>query len=178
MENSVIAGPKSKALEYFKLNDSVQPLQFATRDSACFDLRANLVPGHSVKMYTAYNKEHTTKVDDQGCIRITRGDRVLIPSGIIFNIPEGFSLRIHPRSSTGLKLGLTLPNCEGIVDKDYFHECFILLQNTSEVSVVIKDGDRLVQAELVPVVKYEIKETDIRPEQTSDRIGGFGSTGQ
>jgi dUTP pyrophosphatase len=40
-------------------------------------------------------------------------ERALIPTGLIFDIPEGYSIRIHPRSGMALKYGLILANCRG-----------------------------------------------------------------
>ena len=38
---------------------------------------------------------------------------VLIPTGLIFDIPEGYSVRLHSRSGLRWKDGIYLTNCEG-----------------------------------------------------------------
>lgn len=43
-------------------------------------------------------------------------ERVLAPTGLIFEIPEGFELQVRPRSGLALKKGLTLPNSPGTID--------------------------------------------------------------
>jgi len=110
-------------------------------------------------------------------ISISPADRVLIPTGLIFDIPEGHSVRIHPRSSISLKKGLTLTNGEGIVDSDYYHETFIMFTNTSADEVRIKHGERIAQGELIKTLDYSLEESIIVPEQKTNRVGGFGSTG-
>ena len=88
-------------------------------------------------------------------------------------------MRLHPRSGTSLKFGLTLINSEGIIDSDYTEEVMIPLYNSSSTLVEVKHGERYAQAEVVEVmtnlVFFEIKE---RPTQKTDRTGGFGSTGK
>jgi dUTPase len=52
-----------------------------------------------------------------------------------------------------------------------------MLYNASADEVVIKNGDRIAQGELVKTYTYSIEETKEIPEQKTDRVGGFGSTG-
>jgi dUTP pyrophosphatase len=105
------------------------------------------------------------------------GHRYLIPTNLILDIPEGFSVRIHPRSGLALKQGLTLINCEGVIDSDYVEPIYITLLNLSDSPVEISDGDRVAQAELVRSETYEIEEVNTPPARKTSRVGGFGSTG-
>jgi dUTP pyrophosphatase len=129
-------------------------------------------------MYNKWN-EKSTFTADQFCvgIRVDPGERVLVPTGLVLDIPQGYSVRIHPRSGLSLKQGLTLVNAEGVIDSDYVEELFIPLYNASSISVQLKHGDRIAQGELVRTELYEIVESTTRPERKTDRAGGFGSTG-
>ena len=109
--------------------------------------------------------------------RIAPGDRVLVPTGLIFDIPDGHSVRLHTRSSVSLKKGLTMPNGEGIIDSDYYHQTFVMLYNAGADEVFIEDGERIAQGELIKNYDYTIEETEDVPEQKTSRVGGFGSTG-
>lgn len=165
-------------LEYFKLGSDVSDPIFATKNSACFDIHAYLKHGGKIKCYTPANKEISVPINYDNSVSLKPGDRMLIPTGLIFKIPESHSLRIHVRSSVAFKQGLFLANSEGVVDQDYFHETFIMLVNTSTQAVTIKNGDRIAQGEIVPTLYYILSETNEKPEQISDRIGGIGSTGK
>jgi dUTP pyrophosphatase len=70
-----------------------------------------------------------------------------------------------------------MPNGEGIIDSDYYHQTFVMLYNASADEVLIKNGERIAQCELIKTNVYEIEETKNVPEQTTNRVGGFGSTG-
>jgi len=72
---------------------------------------------------------------------------------------------------------LMLGNAEGIIDSDYYHQTFIMLYNASADMIRIKHGERIAQGELQKTLDYSLKETTIQPEQTTERVGGFGSTG-
>lgn len=100
-----------------------------------------------------------------------------MPTGLIFDIPEGYSIRLHPRSGNALKIGLVLANAEGIVDEDYVEPTYVLMTNMSTVSLRIDHGMRIAQGEVVYDQRFEIVETETKPNQKSDRDGGFGSTG-
>ena len=171
-----------KKLKYFKLHDDVSDPLFATDGSACFDIHAYLhkpVTVHRMDNYKEQIYPETIQWSDieELQISISPADRVLVPTGLIFDIPEGYSVRIHPRSSISLKKGLSLTNGEGIVDSDYYHETYIMFTNTSADEVRIIHGERIAQGELVQKEIYEMEETITQPTQTTQRIGGFGSTG-
>ena len=140
-------------LKVYKINETAVFPKFATKQSACFDISAN---GEHVVL-----ARHGTAIS----------------TGLILDIPKGYSVRIHARSGLAYKSGITLLNCEGIIDSDYTDELKILLYNTSNVNFNIHHGDRIAQGELVKSLDYIIEECYTAPTQKTDRVGGFGSTG-
>jgi len=104
-------------------------------------------------------------------------ERMLIPTGLIADIPIGFSVRLHSRSGLAFKQGVYLTNCEGVIDSDYVDPIFAMVTSISNVPVKIYNGDRICQGELVRCEKYTLDESDEAPSQKTDREGGFGSTG-
>lgn len=163
-------------LKIYRMNENVQLPSFATTESACFDIRC-FFHRDTVTAYTSENSKVELPVQN-GKFLFPAGYRALIPTGLILDIPFAHSVRIHPRSGTSLKFGLTLINSEGIIDYDYTEELMIPLHNTSNSFVDISHGERYAQGEVVESMRYiefiEIKE---RPSQKTNRTGGFGSTG-
>ena len=174
---------KVTSLKFYRLNEQALLPTFATKQSACFDLYANLVNGEEVQYYQAIaTKVLPRKVSfdintNRSFIPINNEERMLIPLGLIADIPEGFSVRLHSRSGLAFKQGVYLTNCEGIIDSDYVDPMFAMVTNMSNVPVKIYDGDRICQGELVRCEKYTLDESDEAPTQKTDREGGFGSTG-
>ena len=169
-------------LKYFKLHDDAKDPKFATDGSACFDICAYLHKPVTVHKMENYKEQiHPERIQwsdiEELTISIAPADRVLVPTGLVFDIPDGHSIRIHPRSSISLKRGLTLTNGEGIIDSDYYHETFIMFTNTSADEVRITHGERIAQGELIKTLDYSLEESIIIPEQKTNRVGGFGSTG-
>jgi len=170
-------------LKFFKLNDTVQLPEFATKQSACFDIHANLVEGEVIQYYQAIaTKQLPRKVSfdinsSRSFIQLNDSERMLIPTGLIADIPVGFSIRLHSRSGLAFKQGVYLTNCEGVIDSDYVDPIFAMVTSISNVPVRIYDGDRICQGELVRCEKYTLDESDEPPAQKTDRDGGFGSTG-
>ena len=171
------------SLKFYKTNEEAQLPTFATDKSACFDLYANLINGEEVQYYQAI----ATKVlprrisfdinSNRSFIQLNDSERMLIPTGLIEDIPIGFSIRLHSRSGLAFKQGVYLTNCEGVIDSDYVDPIFAMVTNISNVPVKIYDGDRICQGELVRCEKYTLDESDEAPTQKTDREGGFGSTG-
>jgi dUTP pyrophosphatase len=148
----------------------------ATEQAACWDISACLTDNEWVKIFNQYNENTSSRVSNQK-IELWGGHRMLVPTGLIFEIPEGYSLRIHPRSGLSVKTGINLINCQGVIDSDYYHETFVALVNNTEMSFEIQHGDRIAQCELVPVQQMIVEETATKPEPRTSRTGGFGSTG-
>ena len=170
-------------LKFFKLNDTVQLPTFATRESACFDFHANLVRDDEIQYYQAISTKSVPRRvafdinSSNTFIQLNNMERMLIPTGLIADIPVGFSIRLHSRSGLAFKQGVYLANCEGIIDSDYVDPIFAMVTNISNVPVRIYNGDRICQGELVRCEKYTLDESDEAPSQKTDREGGFGSTG-
>ena len=162
-------------LKIWKTHRDVQIPKHQTAQSACFDLAFQTAGKRDIKGYSHMNKPFTRELRDR--LTIAPGERALVPTGCIMDIPEGFSVRLHARSGTSLKQGLVLANAEGVIDSDYVEEVFVILHNISGNAVTIENGDRIAQAELVKNVEYSVEETPARPLPKTNRAGGFGSTG-
>ena len=183
MSTAAVKKSKTTSLKFYKLNEQAQLPVFATKQSACFDLYANLIVDKTVQYYGAIQtKELPRRVSfdinsNRNFIQLNNMERMLIPTGLIADIPDGFSVRLHSRSGLAFKQGVYLANCEGIIDSDYVDPIFAMVTNISNVPTRIYDGDRICQGELVRCEKYTLNESDEAPTQKTDREGGFGSTG-
>ena len=167
----------SEPLKYYKLDPSVKDPYFATKGSACFDIHACILAGTKYKVNQDTLNRTIEKPVKGNSIEIYCMERVMIPTGLIFDIPEGYSVRLHSRSGLAWKDGIYLTNCEGIIDYDYVEPCFVMLTNISQSPKSINNGDRICQAELVEKVYHSLTEIKEPPVQKTERDGGFGSTG-
>ena len=104
-------------------------------------------------------------------------DRVLIPTGLKFAIPEGYEIQVRPRSGLARKHGLTVLNTPGTIDSDFRGELGIILINLSRETYVIQPEERIAQLVLSPVVQAEFEEVETLNE-TERGEGGFGHTGK
>lgn len=162
-------------LKFWRVHTEVKLPKHQTDGSACFDLSFQ---GYGKNKVTGYNRMNKpVERIMQSSMTISPGDRMLVPTGLVMDIPKGYSVRLHARSGTSLKQGLVLANAEGVIDSDYVEEVYILLHNISENAQTINFGDRIAQAELVKNEVYDIEESASRPSVKSSRVGGMGSTG-
>ena len=168
-------------LYYFKLDSAVKDPIRATEGSACFDLHSFLPEDSVVRAYISHDEqdiEIRERKVVKGRVQINPNERMLVPTGLIFDIPSNHSIRLYPRSSLALKHGLTLANNVGIIDSDYVEPVYMMVCNISGYQQFVTDGERICQAELVQEKSYVMMEIDERPERKTDRDGGFGSTGR
>lgn len=107
---------------------------------------------------------------------IRPGETVAVPTGLAFEVPQGFELQIRPRSGISLKTNLLV--VLGTVDSDYRGEVAIICKNIGKEILGFDEGSRLAQGVLSPVVQSNLTEVVGKDLSDTERgCGGFGSTG-
>ena len=109
-------------------------------------------------------------------ITLQPGERALIPTGLVLEIPAGFEAQIRPRSGLAFKNGITCLNSPGTIDSDYRGEVKALLINHGTEPFVIERGMRIAQMVIAPVTQVTVCEAG-ETTDTTRGAGGFGSTG-
>lgn len=104
------------------------------------------------------------------------GRRMLVPTGLVLEIPEGHEGQVRPRSGLALKHGITCLNTPGTIDSDYRGEVQVLLVNLGDEDFAITRGMRVAQLVIAPVTRVTVEERGLAGE-TARGSGGFGSTG-
>lgn len=170
-------------LPYFKVDETVIDPVRKTSGSACFDLAVSLRQGFLLKSFRNWGD----KIEEEPIVicshhlenglSIFPDTTYLVPTGVVFDIPEGYHVQIHLRSSTGLKKHLCIPSHIGIIDSDYVEEVHVPLHVLSDSHVRVKNGDFLAQAMLVKNIEEQLQVLKKKPTQKTTRVGGFGSTG-
>lgn len=104
-------------------------------------------------------------------------ERVLIPTGLRFELPENLEIQVRPRSGLALKQGLTVLNTPGTVDESYRGEVGVILINLSNEPRVIEPGDRIAQLVFADVTKVSLVKIEEIDENTERGNKGFGDSG-
>lgn len=104
------------------------------------------------------------------------GLRALIPTGFVWEIPEGYEGQVRPRSGLAIKHGLSLLNSPGTVDSDYRGEVCVILCNLGTEPFVLERGMRVAQLVVAPVAAFDPEEVEELTD-TDRGEGGFGHTG-
>lgn len=113
----------------------------------------------------------------EGAVKLNPQERLIIPTGLSFEIPAGFEIQARPRSGLAAKQGLTVLNSPGTIDADYRGEVKIILINLGSSPVEIGDQERIAQLVLCPVWQAEFVISQ-ELNETERGVGGFGSTGR
>lgn len=122
---------------------------------------------------------HSAGYDLATCedVTIKPGEIVLIKTGLKVEIPDDEVLLVFPRSSLGIKKGLTMANNVGVIDADYYNNpnneghIMIPLRNFSNEEVSLEKDERVAQGIFINYLK-----TDDDKNDASERSGGFGSS--
>lgn len=128
--------------------------QYATVHSAGLDLRADLEQSVVLKPL----------------------ERVLVPTGLFIELPEGYEAQVRPRSGLAAKHGISIVNTPGTIDPDYRGEIKVILVNLSAEPFTLEPGERIAQ---VVIARFEhISWNEVESLSNTERgEGGFGHTG-
>jgi len=134
---------------------------YSTEGAASFDLYATSVNGETDGRY------------------LYPGDQIVVGTGLAFEIPPGWMMRIAPRSGLAFQHGVEA--FPGVIDSDYRGEVKILLRcwplgDGDWRGVFIRSGDRIAQAFICEVPRVSFDEVSDLSD-TSRGENGFGSTG-
>jgi dUTP pyrophosphatase len=142
-------------LKIKRLTETAKLPIYATDGAACFDLHADIAEP----------------------IEVPGGGSALIGTGLAFEIPRGYCVRVYSRSGHGFNYGVRLVNSVGIIDSDYRGQVFVKLHNDHRLPFVVRHGDRIAQAELAMVIRARFDESESLSE-TARGASGRGSTGR
>lgn len=157
--------------------DGATPPKRATRESAGYDLCAYLdrravSRSDGAREWTAAADER----DGRYGIDLAPGEMALVPLGFKARLPSGYEAQVRPRSGAAFRRALHIPNAPGTIDADFPDEWMVPVQNGGVGTLRIAHGERIAQMVL--------HRFDVLPLQhgtvaiSTDRAGGFGSTGR
>ncbi len=158
------------------LHPSVRPPQRGTAGSAGYDLAA-FVDGRSIRVWTGnvLVERIFETVNGVPALVLAPGEKALVPLGFKARLPAGYEAQIRPRSGTSVKTDLVIANAPGTVDADYPDEWCVPVKNGGTAPLVISHGDRIAQMVLARFEVLGFAAGTV--ERSTDRQGGFGSTG-
>ena len=164
------------AIAFQPLHDDVAPPRRATAGAAGYDLAAYL-RGRAARIATAQGVVERPAVEREGewTVDLAPGERALIPLGFKARLPAGYEAQVRPRSGASFKKGLEIPNAPGTIDADFPDEWMVIVRNGTDAPMRIAHGERIAQAVLARFEALDWAAASV--EATTDRVGGFGSTG-
>lgn len=114
------------------------------------------------------------KISDN--VVIEPGESKIIPTGLFFEIPEGYEIQVRPRSGLAAKEQVTVLNTPGTIDSDYRGELLIILINHGKKPFTVTPTMRIAQIVLAPVVQAVFERREALTA-TMRGEGKFGHTG-
>ena len=125
-----------------------------------------------------FEKNPDVLITDEGII-LNPHQRVNIPSGIKAEIPKGYALIAYNKSGVSLKYGLDVGAT--VVDEDYQGMIHLSLVKTSDKTIIINYGQKIIQFLLIPIFYDKVElvnnEEELFTRDSQRGEGGFGSTG-
>ena len=156
------------------MNETAKKPTRGTNYSAGYDLYASVDETITYE-YNPTGIKHRTSY-------VYPGERLLISTGVVFGIRQGFVGIIKPRSGLALRHGIDV--LAGVIDSDYRGVVGVVLQNHGSDKFRVNDGDRIAQIMFIPhespdiVVCSDLHELPSTGDGSFSRgSGGFGSTG-
>ncbi|WP_251454905.1 dUTP diphosphatase [Veillonella intestinalis] len=152
-EVAVVSEP---TLGVFMLDPNGQPPEYKTDKASCLDVYL---------------------IDDLRIAGKHECTSQFVPFGFKLDIPEGYSVRVHLRSSVAMNYPIQLANEEGIIDEDFTDEVKAIVRNLTNKAHYFRKGERLFQIEVVKDTRMKTKVLGEYTKET-DRGETNGSTGK
>lgn len=99
---------------------------------------------------------------------------VKVPTGIAYEVPDGYCVFAWDKGSLGSKGIKTLG---GVLDSGYRGEMFVPMHNLNDSLYIFEKGDKIAQIVIQKVELWEVEELETLSETIRGK-GGFGSTGK
>lgn len=109
-------------------------------------------------------------------VTIAPGDRTLVQTGIVIELPPETEAQVRPRSGLALKHGVTVLNSPGTIDHGYRGEVGVILINHGREPFRVEAGMKIAQMVIAAVQCVQVVEST-QLSQSRRHAGGFGSTG-
>lgn len=109
-------------------------------------------------------------------VEIESGESRLVKIGISIELPPNTEAQIRPRSGLALKHKITVLNTPGTIDEGYRGEIGVILINHGKTSFQVRQGMKIAQMVIAPVIRVTLEEVDYL-SGTTRGPRGFGSTG-
>ena len=110
-------------------------------------------------------------------IIIRSKDILVIPTGMVLEIPFGYEAQVRPRSGLAAHNGISVLNSPGTIDSDYRGELKVILINLGKLDFSVEPGMKIAQLIIAPTIRAEIKLVTEISSKTDRGDRGFGSTG-
>ena len=104
------------------------------------DLRYSFSNEDAISPKYAYPTDSGMDLYSTKDISIEPFGRVLVPTGVHFDIPENYEIQIRSKSGLAIKEGLMVLNSPGTVDQGYTGEIKVILFNTNNEEFKITKG--------------------------------------
>lgn len=143
------------------------------------ELKYTTITDNVIEPYYNYDSDSGFDLHSTETVTIEPFGRRLIPTGLRFDIPDGFEIQVRPKSGLALNKGLTVLNTPGTIDSGYDGEIKVIVFNTTNTTVDIQAGAKIAQAVLCPVLNGKWVNL-VKVESFDDKErgnNGFGSTG-
>ena len=173
-------------VSFLKIDERATIPKYAHDGDACMDLSV-VIDDKDMKPFVlsgdVQSSENNVPVavhvmGDLPYVNIEPGQALVFHTGLKCSTSAGYAMKVHVRSSVGIKKKLRLSNCTGIIDTaQYRGELLISLHNDSSKTQKVFHKDRVAQAEIVPVLKVVVEEVTSLSD-TERGTGGVGSTGR
>ena len=159
--------------------DLVQMEKDIVENTAKFELNYQVINSFAVEPKYNYDGDSGFDLHSIDEIEIPAFGRALVPTGLCFDIRDGFEIQVRTKSGLALNKGLMVLNSPGTVDSSYTGEIKVIVFNANNHFITINRGMKVAQAVVSPVVNggwvnlnkvYEINKKD-------RGSNGFGSTG-
>ncbi len=148
-------------MKVFRKNENAVRPTFKNHKDAVFNLKACFEPGDRVRLLNPLNKETYAPakvVQGKTVVQVYPQQRMLIPTGLIFFIPDDCVLKMYSHPSISKTKGLMLSSGVELVRHGDNGEVHVMITNVTDGVSLIETGEDISLAQLEKMHEYSISE--------------------
>lgn len=148
-------------MKIFRKNENAIRPTFTNHKDAVFNIKACFNLGDKIHLLNPLNKQTyipAKNVNSKTVVQIYPQQRMLIPTGLVFDIPDDRVLKLYSHPDISKSKGLILLAGVELVRSGNNDEVHVMITNITDGVALIETGENIALGQLEKMLEYSITE--------------------
>ena len=148
-------------MKVFRKNKNAVKPTFTRHEDAIFDVKACIEPSSRVGLINSLGKityAPAKTIKGKTAVQVYPQQRMLIPTGLVFDVPDDCVLKLYSHPDVSNKKGLILSSGIELIRSGSSDEVYVMVVNITDGVTVVETGENIALGQLEKMLAYSITE--------------------